>query len=236
MRLAFVLISSAESAVKRTQTRLWRKTQIPGAVTTTLVQDGGAVRYCGDLGTCIAHYAHIVTMLTACIAHQSRKHLHRLQISGASEAVAARPQVTHTIRVHFEGAFFSSVIFADERALKHMHSGSDATFISTEHDVYNVLQEAEDLCSNGELKLHFTDEIPMQSTGLVFRKHSNYTEAFSVVVAERLDEYIRTLREQMGLAKQCERLFYPDPKAAVYRFWSIITFPFNLTAGQMRTD
>ena len=67
--------------------------------------------------------------------------------------------------------------------------------VSTDRAIYNMLQEAEDLCSSGALELHFMNEVSMQPTGLIFRKHSNYSKAFSVVVAESIEEYIRALHQ-----------------------------------------
>lgn len=67
--------------------------------------------------------------------------------------------------------------------------------VGGDRTIYDILRESNELCKSS-FSLHFIDEVPEQSTGLIFVKDSNYTEAFSVIVAERLGEFSLRLHKR----------------------------------------
>ena len=71
--------------------------------------------------------------------------------------------------------------------------------VTSDRTIYDILQESDKLCEEG-FSLHFLDEVPAQNTGLVFAKGSDYTEAFSVISAERLEESSPGLHRQRSFA------------------------------------
>ena len=83
--------------------------QARGAVTTSLVQHPGRLGCCSHLGACIAHYAHVVTVLTICIAHASRLFIIQCVYFGSGTVCAIRSRLKHlaTFRKRYQSAYFA---------------------------------------------------------------------------------------------------------------------------------
>ena len=138
-----------------------------------------------------------------------------LLVPGAPDALQANPPVYMNSQSEKVPRFNNQrPSTSDQRVLTHLRSSADAMLVSTESVIKSLLQQAEDLCE-GAYALHYIDEITAVNMALVFAKSSNFTKPFSILAADRLEEFARTYHLATTLSEKCKLHFFPNPNAEV---------------------
>lgn len=62
---------------------------------------------------------------------------------------------------------------------------------------------------------HELEEMPLVHAGLTFARNSSLAAPFTQIIAERLEEYLRTYETVTALSEKCAEHFFPKPETKV---------------------